>query len=494
MRSLILLLAIALTTTQAAAQQTKCTDPETQPTCTAHEAYDIYREAALLKLRVTTETTAAKKLDEQVTNSNRATDAPDAFAGRLHNTYQDFLNLFSFAINKIDESANGQALTVRFNPLREGSNLLGLTLTAARPTISHTVQNAIPEQQRSDVVAKLSDGLNDLSDLTVAGSYSLQTVDCSDARLTNRCYGRDPSTYRNVLAHALAPLFAASPPVNDARQHTLQVALATLVPISLLNQNPNLDLLTVQIAQATDPALFREKLKELADVEAQQTFDEKSFFAKQNLDGLSSLIDNQPQVAVTSSYRSPGKLGGPTQTALSAELQVGSENINAVRASCRPITDACLNRELMARLKNGVSTLKWVLTATFMRNDRFRVDSLDVIGAVPGFTAIDEKSSSELVVKGQGGQILGATIGTQNVRGDFSLEGHRVQKDRTRTANRWVATGTITLPLGGNISVPVSVTYANKPEFLGNQGKKLGAHLGLSYRLPIRPSVKQEQQ
>jgi hypothetical protein len=32
--------------------------------------------------------------------------------------------------------------------------------------------------------------------------------------------------------------------------------------------------------------------------------------------------------------------------------------------------------------------------------------------------------------------------------------------------------------------VPVSLNYANRPEFLTDQRKRWGAHLGLTYRLP----------
>jgi hypothetical protein len=490
MRARFLLLSVLLlsltTVPQVAAQN--CTDPDTQLNCTGREAYDIYRKAELQKRGIAVEAMAVEAVDKEVTNSNRSTEPPDPYAQRIHNSYQDFLNLFGFAINKIDEAEDGQALTIRFNPLRNGAHLLGLTVTASKPVIAESVKNAIPETGRTDVVTKLEKQVDDLDDLTIAASYSLQTVSCP-MQSQRRCYGRSASTYRDVLAHALAPLFAAAPALNAERQQALKVAIARQIPPALLVANPNLDVFTVPIGQVTSPDVMRQALKDFAVVEAQQTFDEKAFFSKQNLDVLATLVDNQPQVSFTGSYRSPGQLGGPNQTALTAELQVGNENLNTLRGSCRIVTDVCLNQALMSRLRDGVSTTKWVLTASYTRNDSFKLADLGLPDPVTGFVPVDLKSSSELIIKGQGGRVLGAAVGTQNVRGDLSLEGHRVENDRTRTTNRWLARATITLPLGDNISVPVSLTYANKAEFLGEQDEQLGAHLGLSYRLPMRPSV-----
>jgi hypothetical protein len=492
------ILAATIGASEAVAQTPECTDPDTQDTCTIQQVRNSYLTAALEKLGiksapakavVVTQTVA--KADEKVTNSNNATTAPDAFAGRLHNNYQDFLNLFAFAINKVDESKDGQALTVRFNPLRTGANLIGLTLTAAKPVIADVVQKHIGDADRTATVAKLNDGLNDLGDITFAGSYSLQSVKCS-ATDTGRCYGRTADTYRDILAHALEPIFKHVDDESEAQATKQKFAIVKAIPEKVRKEyeDKNLSLFDVPIGMATDPAALRRIVKEFAITEAKGTFNDKEFFSKQHLDGLASLIDNQPQVAITASYRSPGQLSGPKQTAINAELQVGTDNINALRAQCLAGSDDCLSNALVEKLKK-VDTTKWVLSATYARNASFKVSDLGLPNPVKSFMSVDEKSSSELKVKGQGGRTFGATVGTQNVRGDFSLEGQRIEKDRVRTKNRWVATATFTMPLGEQMSIPLSLTYANKAEFLGDQGRKLGAHLGISYRLPMRPKVPQ---
>jgi hypothetical protein len=79
--------------------QNACKNPETED-CSVNDAIEFYRGA-----------TGAPLLFE-VVNANRATTPPDAFARRLHNSYEDFLNLLSFAISDVEESEDGQALVV----------------------------------------------------------------------------------------------------------------------------------------------------------------------------------------------------------------------------------------------------------------------------------------------------------------------------------------------------------------------------------------------
>lgn len=476
--------------------QTPCTDPDTQLTCTVGQSWEIYRDSALKAAGTTFTKEVVKKTDDTVANSNRATTPPDAFAGNLHNSYQDFLNLFAFAINNVEESTDGHALTVRFNPLRDGSQVLGFTLTASKPAVSDVVKNAIPEASRTATLEKVNEQISDLDDLTLAASYALQTEVCGmNLPASKRCYGRSTSTYRDLLSHAVAGLFARSPEKDAATIFYLKRSLvANNVVIDgeaapPLIDNPQGDVFDLPLSAAKDPAALRARLHRAADLEAKQTIAEKQFFSKQNLGVIASMIDNQPQVAFTGSYHDPGKFGGAHQTALSAELQVGPDNINALRAECStPISDPCLQAGLARRLKDGLSTDKWVLTGTYTRNQDYHLVDLGLDSPVTGFMAVSQKSASELTIKGQGGRTLSAAVGAQSMRADFSIEGHRVEKDRVRTTNRWVAIATITLPYGDKMSIPVSLTYANKPEFLGDQKKQITAHLGLSYRLPMRPS------
>ena len=166
---------------------------------------------------------AEKAMVSKVANSTRATTPPDAFAARIHNSYQDFLVPLSFAINKVEESDDGQALTVRFNPLRQPPWNAGLTATVSKPSIADSVKSAIDEASRDTTVAAIQKQLGDFDDVTVALSFTRVTEDCK--HVTDRCFGRNPRTYWNL---ASGPVLAVLP---EASSGASQAATADLFDV-----------------------------------------------------------------------------------------------------------------------------------------------------------------------------------------------------------------------------------------------------------------------
>jgi hypothetical protein len=202
---------------------------------------------------------------------------------------------------------------------------------------------------------------------------------------------------------------------------------------------------------------------------------------------VSALIDNQPQLAMSASYRHLGQYSGPAEWIGSLELQFGAQNLNTFRRRCAsdPSPAHCFLRELTDANTNGISTDKFVTSLTFKHTEPYHLASVTVDGAaVAGFTPIDLQSMDELDARLQWGQRLPTTIADREPRFDLSVEGLESWRANRRTKNRWVGTATLTIPLGCQTSVPVSLNYANKPEYLGTSTKKLGAHLGLTYRVP----------
>ncbi len=416
-------------------------------------------------------------ISQAVVNSNVATATPDTFAGVIHSSYQDFLNLFSFAINKVDESKDGQALTIRFNPLRKGLNLLGLSVTVSKPAVSDVVTNAIPEAGRAAALTQLQGRLGDLDDITYAAAYSVETTTCSLTNPTQRCWGRGPGTYRDMLASVL---------LNNGGPTALTPAPEEILLLqALLGQTGSVGGL-FEAKLPEDPvkrAAILGMLKSRAETDVQSTLATKAWFAKSGIDKLASLIDNQPQLSVTATYRDPGTYGGPKETGLSLELQFGNDNINALRRQSGGSPDNVLEG-LRTRAANGVGTDKFVLTASYKQRDPYTLGQLTLDTPVTGFTPIDLKRTSELHAKLQWGMLLDAKVGNRDPRFDLSAEFEQTLDDKIRTKNRLVATATLTVPLGDQMSLPLSLNYANKPEFLTSQRQQLSAHLGLTYRLP----------
>lgn len=471
----LVMLPVVLLLSVAAFAQSPC-DPEVDPECTLGGALTFYRGEPLLE--------AIDAVGKEVVNANRATTSPDAFAARVHNSYQDFLNLLSFAVNDVKEAEDGRAVVVRFNPLRRGNHLLGLTLTITKPTVSEALQKAIPEAARAATVTLLEKQLGDTDDQTWSASYSFASTNCGfNTGGNTTCWGRKPSTYGDLLSLILPEVSAGA---NESGQSFANIQ-------TLLENSPG----PMRSSPLQKRADVIAAIKAHVAVEKASMKEGKSLFDAFHLELVPPLIDNQPQLTATANYHQPGRLGGPNVRAATIEFQSGRQNMNTLRSVCQKKvaneTDqetrvealtACFNSQLKQIATTGLSTDKYVATFTYKKTSSYELTDLRLETPVVGFTGIDLPSASEYNVKIQGGRQLGTVVMGKPPRADLSFEGIRTEDDGTRTKNRWVGTLTLSIPLGENMTVPVSLSYANKAEFLGDQNERFGAHFGLSYRLP----------
>lgn len=473
-----LALAVALAPGEATAQ---C-DPAAGiwSSCTAGDVYNAAFDAAASEVTDVTKQNLYEA-EEKVANAPAATTAPSSFAGRIHGSYEDFLKLLAFAVNDVDESDDGRALVVRLNPLRHGAHRLGVTVTVAEPEISDEVQNAISEDGRADTVALLEKSLEDFDDLTVALSYSWHTERCAAGLASRRrCFGRDPASYSALLSQLIPAPGDAGPSIEDLRA------------LSGLFAGANAGVFSAQLA--TDRALRRdqvEALQAVARADAEAATDYVARLNEAGVDLFWPLIDNQPQLAITLSKRNADPFVGQEYESAALELQFGGTNVNRLFGDCA-VDDWSCPRERLARLAEEKSRPgtkltdgKWVLSATYLERDAYAIATLPVTDPPGEFTPFRLVDSSELRFRAQWGALISSRADGWTPRIDFSAEGLETRDDGIRTKSRWVATATLTLPVAEGVVIPVSLNYANKPEFLGEQDESFGAHVGLSYRLPF---------
>ena len=469
---LIAVFALSLAAVAGAQTLPPCTDPDTQ-NCTAREALDFY----VAKARADIDKKIAsdeKTVEKEVVAANRPTVAPPTFAARIHNSYEDFLNLFSFAINKVEESENGQALIVRFNPIRSGEHLFGASLTVAQPTVGEIVKSVIPEDRRDAAVTQLEKTLGDTDDLTWAAAWSPATAECEvDRSPSKRCWGRTPAAYRDLLSKVLTPLITSS---FDLPQATIN---------EILRLTGGDDLKSARLDDQKNGKQVRQLIKEF--VAAEMATSTSNVFSSHHLNLLADLIDNQPQASVNVTLHDVPHFSGPSDHGGSIELHAGRENINTLRKACRKSTEKtlgpCLQKQLNTLAENGLSIDKYVLTVKYRSVQGFRLDSLPVTPVIT-FEPLDIARITEWSVKAQGGRKMGTEITGKPMRGDFALEAFHSTRGRFTTSNRLVATLTMSVPVGDTVTVPVTVQYANKPDLLTDPTKRIGMHVGLSYRLP----------
>lgn len=430
---------------------------------------------------------ASDAAGEEVVDANRATTAPDPFASQLHASYQDFLNLLSFAVNEVQESEDGQSLIVRLNPLRHGRNLLGLSLTLTKPSVGDLVSNSLTGDGKSEALAQIEEKMSDLDDQTWSLSYSWATPECSEGG-SSWCWGRQPESYREILSSVLAKVAEtmAATSTSQARETVERELLNQIRLVPTTSGGPSSMRSRLLDYSPENRERVLSLIRSLASQQIETTQINQALFKESGFENLASLIDNQPQLAISGSYRNLGLYGGPDESALSLEFQFGFENINSLLRGCDGETrEACAAKKLRNLALNGISTDKFVLTASYKERDEFKLSDLGLEDPVDDFTPIDKGDSDELQAKLQWGRRLNTSVGVKNTRFDVSFEGIRTRGDVARTENRWVGTATLTVPLGDQMSIPVSLNYANKPEFLVDQNESLGMHFGLSWRLPF---------
>ncbi len=458
---------------------------------TLGDAYECFFENSPEIKSLRDETSAS------VVAANNPVTPPDAFGGRIHSSYQDFLNLLSFAVNKVEESDDGQALVVRFNPLRRGTNLLGSSLTIAKPTLFEGIVDAIPAAQRPAATSELEKQLEDTDDLIWALSYSYQSRRCDEAKLTNsRCWGRSPAIYRQALSGLLVRAAGGAVEAADPSQEDF-IAVAQTIAQTVPGFSGSVFALNLQQLPADQRASILGNLQKAAEANAEQTVANQKLFESSGIGELATLLDNQPQLALTGSYRDRAPLGGPDESSVTLELQFGGTNLNSVYSECNGDL-GCVAAKLPGFAGTDVSTLptgKFVLSASYTQQDEYNRTTLNLPADLATFSGVTLKKNDELKVRLQAGwqlkgnlgglsQVGQGTASPQNARWDFAVEGIRNSEGEVLTENRWVATASLTVPLNAQMSVPLTVTYANKPEFLGDVTKQYGAHLGITYRIP----------
>jgi hypothetical protein len=418
--------------------------------------------------------TTMDKAEEEVKDANRATTPPESFAARLHNSYEDFLNPLAFAINKIEESDDGQALTVRFNPFRSPGFEAGLTATIARPTLFSEVQKNIGETKRDEMTKKIEDTLGDFEDVTLAFSYSLvETKECKLEKL-GRCWGRNPKIYTGLLSDVLA---------NGALKDVLRAATETSDEFT----TENAKLLPFFDTQLSAVGARQEEVynlaKKVGTLSGTDSVTSLKVLSDAGIDNLATLIDNQPQLAGTLTYHHREDFTGPPELSATLEYQWGLHNLNSLKGDQ---TTSFSNR-LATDLKKFSTARagKVVLSLSYKRVDPYLIETLGEFAAadIP-FTAIDIKGNDEFKLKAQYGWEMAMKLTGERPRLDFSTDFARRNEGGKRTVNRFVSTATFTMPYGNNMSIPISLKYANRPEDLQQEQKRLSVHFGLSYRLP----------
>lgn len=496
-----LLLTAALTVPVGAEAQdaARCTAIESPAECYGRLVLRRQRERAAGDDAITREVAARQVADEADDLRGKATgpDVAEANASAI----RDFLPRLASTLITPGPAEGLSALGLRTNvPLLLNDGVLndwgltaqfGATVHEAEPFAA--LVDSIPTDLRETARTRLRNGMELYDDMSLTGALNVE----SDR------WGRSFRSHREVVQGLASELFGFSAAARTAAANaylsymrgldsTVIDASGRRKPECALRQD---DITTVALACFTPDVQNRvvaliEGAASTQDVwrtEAERRLRESGF------DRISELINSQPQFNVTAEYRSRNEVAGPDEWTGKARFEMGRANMNALRRFCARTQGTsridldCLRRFIAS---DGVRS-------SLARGGRFFGEFTAKHRPTYAVSLADEgvnftlASATTMALSGGYGAYFGNPDDGAN-RDRFDLQGkYDFTRDDVLRQDRAVVTAFYTRHLSDQSSVLLGLTWANRPEFVGDVDRKLGARLGFSYKLhqPEKPAT-----
>lgn len=408
--------------------------------------------------------------------SPMGTAVASSFADRVSNTLQNFVPLFQGAISGIDTSDDKRTVTLRLNPIRRPTfGELGLSASATEPKPYEALLDLLPDDIRPGQEEVIQKGLDDFTDLSFAATYNYVRKLEKDHLTSGRrwFFGRNPRLYEEVFAQFVGDAFT-------------RVSNAALDPFfDKFEGTENFENFTRQELETRLGAADYQKLVGIM-VERRELQAMLNGVATERATLFGQLVANQPQASLSATYHDRDPLVGRNETSVNLSIEMpAAPNINELLRSWRSKGgdwQAALD-DLEKRTKEIEAGTKWSIVASWKEADRYR-GSYQPTTEGASLVSLDNPRSHELSIKGQ--YTRNATWQRLNIEGietfpmlHVAAEVIDVSDDSDRQ-NRRVLTVTYDVPVRKGVSFPVSLVYANKPEFLSDTDHQFSAHFGMS--------------
>jgi hypothetical protein len=476
----------------------------------------------------------AKEAGTKVLSQASSAAATDASGSRVSDSLADLLPLLQGAISPVDTSGAGSPVVLNFNspPLFGGKTSLQATLI--EPKLFAPLEELLPAATREAESKILLDQAGGFGDAT----YSLGWSPVRRAKnwlTTGQLFGRDVETYLSLIEEYAQDVLLTR--YNERATEFLIQATQELQPAANeLAPLLNMDFDTVMATTFEDLRIaagslenpgkansliekIKEEIENLSEIEkeAQAALEER-----ENLpDKFAALVGNQPVFQVRTSYRDADPAVGARDIAVTVEYSAGTLNFNRLLDEYqglirqRPDTSDDLDDPTRIDLKekafNNIADraakgdlwrTSYALTyKKISDNDKpikYKLDDVDktLTPDVPGVKQWQLRLNYSQLA---GPEDLLATEARPRI--EFSLEGIWNQDDgdiekSMRPKDRILGRITYTVPTTDNMTFPVSIVYANRPEFLMDDKdlkNKLSMHVGLSYKLPRPNAIREEK-
>ncbi|MGQ0814298.1 MAG: hypothetical protein ACT4O1_07510 [Gemmatimonadota bacterium] len=464
MRGVALALATLIMTTSLSAQQpATCTENITVRECIAAVRQDASQPAAPTEAELEKKPTGV------------------AVPGAKNVTIADFIPrlasaLYTPGLQSIDSL--GTAINIPLSAAGPAAIQLGLTL--ANPTVYKPLLDSVPESVREATRDRLEENFGELDQPTLTVALNLES------RTLGRRFALHADDLVRVLLDIDALVGAQLAAMNQIDLNEFTVRLAAHVSSGIAPDAPDKcrtgDGFDIELSCFTADA----RANLLVDVAKLSGEDLGATLTEQwtkeiSFDRAADLVNNQPQVVFNVQHKAYAWEAGPKETRLAARFEKGAANMNGLRKHCRGVVALTCFRSYMAQdevHKHLRRNTRWVFSldavhqpkydAHLLPQDsaRFALPSAWTWEAAAGFGSYLDRPGRE----------------TQETRFDVIARGTRQKQDGVREPERLTASATITQKLSANITTSIAVLWANKPEFLDDDVKRVGASFGFRYK------------
>ena len=480
MRKIVLVqmtLALLFLVVQAASAQEKCDPKETVNKCLSRlsegprakaEKEAAAKESA--KAEEETKTQAPSELWEQLTGKATGLNLSGL---DLDSATEDFLPLLriAFAAAGLGDAVDRSALNFDRKIGTFGADKsweLKLKGAVNEPAVYAPLKIAFMEPVREQRANDLKAKLRDFDD------YSLTL----DLNRSSESYGRTPNSYSQLAFQNLLQRVVESTKFEEAPDFALLEILEDLGKRGVTSPDTKtFEELRQLEQQGTIPTGSAQKVEQAvlgATRGAVLTVENlKKKAADLSIFKVADLLNNQPQIIGSGTFRLRKGAAGPDEITAKASYEHGFANLNRLRRKCGEPNSAefvdCYLGFMKENQNNIEHNNRFSLTAEYNRIDAFRFSlPADQIN-------LNLNSQDGLVLTLAYARFIDTTmLGDSNSRIDVS--GKYESKD-----DRGVISLTYTNRLLKSMGGSLGISYANHDRFLPKSDRVLSAHFGLSF-------------
>jgi hypothetical protein len=401
----------------------------------------------------------------------------------VESAIRDFVPRLLAAVVDPRLATAGSGLGVNWNLPGEylgGKLQLGATLNEA--TVFARIAELVTDSQREATRKQLQGGLGQFDDVTLTAAYNLQNDH------VGRSFAPHQQLFNRLLrdAQRLVPGGAAEDAdiaLANALLALNNVVVSTRRDAPECAANLQLSELRMDCLSAGARAAIEAAVAPFAETERAREQALVAGLRSAGFGRLAELVNNQPQVNFSFEYRARTGAAGPEEWTGKARYETGGGNLNGMRRFCR-------SRGLALESLNCLGEYTRAKEGALERGERVWV-SLEATGRLPYQfelasppVSLDLPHAWQFELSAGYGAYLNL-VKPEDLRDRIDLDAsYKVVRDDPLRQDRFVAHANYTYRLTDQTSGTIGLTYANRPEFLGEVDHKLGAHLGLTLKLP----------